>query len=214
MKDISGYRSNFLQRFRPVLKKWIELNEIYCRESKWNDIPWGYIERSSVSIFAAACWSAGCIALEEFSELKTSRSSRKRKGESALGRCDLYVAFKNKPYILEAKMVRPSLASNDWRGQVLTGLKGALGDVQLTHAPNRENKLGLLIVAPTVPRNRTDKSELLIERFVEFLRSHEGFCSAWYFPKNAKIRQFTWNNEKERMYPGSAVLIRALRNSN
>ena len=119
----------------------------------------------------------------------------------------------NKAYIFEAKMIRPSLASSDWTDQVDLGLEAAPDAVRKTHAPNRENKLGMLVVAPTIPRNRSHKAEELIEGLVEFLYSREDMCSAWFFPKNARIRQFAWRNEKERTYPGTAVLIKALRNS-
>lgn len=214
MLAFCSYRSDRIPRFRPVFKKWIELNEKYCRVSHWKDIPWGYIERASVSVFAAACWSAGCIALEEYSELKKARGSRKQKSKLGPGRCDLFVGFKNKGYICEAKMIRPSLASGNWAEQVDSGLEAAQDAVRDTNAPNRENKLGMLIVAPTVPRNRLDKAEKLIEGFIEFLRRREDICSVWFFPKNRAIREFAWSNEKERTYPGTALLIKALRSSN
>ncbi len=213
MAEFCSYQSNRIPRFRPVFKKWIELNRKYCRESHWNDIPWGYIERASVSVFAAACWSAGCIALEEYSELKAARGSRTGENRLAPGRCDLFVGFKNKAYIFEAKMIRPSLASSNWMDQVDSGLEAAQEAVRKTHAPNRENKLGMLIVAPTISRNRRHKANELIGGLVEFLRNREDICSAWFFPKHDKIRRFAWRNEMERTYPGTAVLIKALRTS-
>jgi hypothetical protein len=199
MKDISGHRTGSLLRFRPVLRKWIDVNRRYCQVSSWKDIPWGYNERASLSIFAAACWLSGCIALEEFSELKESNASRRTKKRSTRGRCDLYVAFKKRAYILEAKVVWPSLASSNWRQRILSKLDEAREDARRTHAPSGENKLGLLIVAPTVPRNKTSRSEELIQRFAEFMYRREEICSAWVFPK--KVRKFSWTGEKERMHP-------------
>lgn len=204
----SGYMAQSLRPFRRVLKKWIVLNEKYCRASHGNDIPWGYIERASISIFAGACWSAGYIALEEYSELKGGRDSHI--GKAKYGRCDLYVALGSQTYIVEAKMIRPSLASSGWREAVLGWLDIARQDVNKTYAHNQERKLGMLFVVPTIPRKNVGKSEELIGEFVKFLRGHDEICSAWVFPKN--VRTFSWSSERERMYPGTAVLMKALRN--
>ena len=85
--------------------------------------------------------------MEEYSELKKTWDSRGKKSKSKQGRCDLYVAFRDKAYILEAKMIWPSLARSDWREKVLERLRDARDDVRKTHAPDREKKLGMLIGA-------------------------------------------------------------------
>lgn len=212
MKISSGCMADHLPTFRPVLRRWIALNQKYCRASHWKDVPWDYTERASISVFAGACWSEGYIALEEYSELKTVRDRVTRKDKAKYGRCDLYIALKDQTYILEAKMIRPSLSSSDWRGMVLKWLNISRKDVNRTYAPNREMKLGMLFVAPTVPRNTVRKPEALIGEFVNFLRDHDEICSAWVFPKN--VRAFSWNNEQERTYPGTAVLLKRLRSAN
>lgn len=211
MGDISGCRPSPLPRFRPVLEHWIEANERYCRVSHWNDIPWGYNERASLSTFAAASWLAGAIALEEYVEDKNPSAPSVGKIRRTKGRCDLYVAFRGetKGYILEAKIIWPSLSSKNWERTIIPMLDTARKDVQRTRAHSGEKKLGLLFIIPYILKRKAKFADKSIESLVDFLRSRKDICSAWTFPKDA--RDFWWNSEKQRMYPGTAVLIKPLR---
>lgn len=211
MADIFGYKSGPLPRFRPVLEQWIEANDRYCRVSHWKDIPWGYNERASLSTFAAASWLAGAIALEEYVEDKNPSTSSTGKIRRTKGRCDLYVAFRGetKGYILEAKIIWPSLSSKNWGRTIIPMLDTARKDVQRTRAHSGEKKLGLLFVIPYIPKRKAEFADKSIGSFVDFLRSHEDICSAWTFPNDA--RGFYWRSDKERIYPGTAVLLQPLR---
>lgn len=211
MGDISDCKPGPFPRFRPVLEQWIEANERYCRVSHWKDIPWGYNERASLSTFAAAFWLAGAIALEEYVEEKHPGVSLTGTKQRSKGRCDLYVAFRGEPkgYILEAKIIWPSLSSKNWERTIVPMLNTARKDVHRTRVHSGEKKLGLLFVIPYILKSKAKFADRSIGSFVDFLRSRKDICSAWTFPKDA--REFRWRSEKERMYPGTAVLIKPLR---
>jgi hypothetical protein len=206
MTDISGYKRGPLRNFDPILRGWIKANKLYCRRSNWQDIPWGYNERASLSIFAVGAWLARFIALEEYSEIKGSRNAPKK---MVRGRCDLYVAVNSKEaYIFEAKIVWPSLATRSWKRAIDRSLEEAREDVRKTHAPSEERKVGLLLVSPYLPKSRMSKAEPLIHRFVDFLYSRRDFAAAWTFPQGA--RNFHWNKSTVR-FPGCAILLKPLR---
>ncbi|WBX91992.1 hypothetical protein [Pseudoxanthomonas mexicana] len=55
----------------PLLTAWVELIQDYCRCDDYDDNPWWYNERASLSTLAGAAWrKPGWYALEEFSTTK------------------------------------------------------------------------------------------------------------------------------------------------
>ena len=207
MKDISGHEPGPLADFELVLKRWIKANKKYCEVSKWEDVPWGYNERASLSTFAAAAWLAGGVALEEYSEEKDRAGSARGRKKQRKGRCDLYVDLRGKrgAYIMEAKILWPSLETSDWERPLLKTLNKARGEAKETRAHNNEKKAGLLFVSPYIRNSKDSPVEKSIFNLVQFLRSRKDICSAWTFP--AGSRGFYWDSEKRWLYPGTAVLL-------
>ena len=210
IKDISGREPGPLADFEPLLRRWIKANKKYCEVSKWDDVPWGYNERASLSTFAAAAWLAGGIALEEYFEEKDRARSAKGRKKRRKGRCDLYVDLRGKRrgYIIEAKILWPSLNTRDWERPLVEALNEARSDVKRTRAHNNEKKLGLLFVAPYIRNSKDSPVERSILNLVRLLRSRKDICSAWTFP--AGSRGFCWDSDKEWLYPGTAVLLMPL----
>lgn len=210
MNDISGYTLGPLREFRPILKEWIQANDKYCQASSWNDVAWGYNERASLSTFAGACWLAGAIALEEYAEEKYRARSAKGRKKRRKGRCDLYVDLRRsrRAYIMEAKILWPSLANRDWERPFVKALNMARGEVKETRAHNDEKKVGLLFVSPYIRNSKESRVEKSILNFVQFLRNRKDICSAWTFP--AGSRGFYWDSDKRWLYPGTAVLLMLL----
>jgi hypothetical protein len=192
-----------------VLRKWIAANKRFGDVSNWHDVAWGYNERASLSIFAAAIWDAGGIALEEYVESKDAGATGRSRAKKYKGRCDLYGTFNAKPYILEAKICWPSLFGKTWKEGVLEKLEEAEDDAKVTATPNNETRAALLFVSPSIPRSKLERSDTLKRNFIDFLKQRTEFCSAWTFPGEA--RKFCWKGEEERLYPGSAVVIKPLR---
>ena len=67
----------------------------------------------------------------------------------------------------------------------------------------------MLFVIPYILKSKAKVADKSIGSFVDFLRSRKDICSAWTFPKDA--RDFYWNSDKERIFPGTAVLLKPLR---
>lgn len=210
MNSISGYAQGPFPEFAPVLRRWIGANKTYCEVSNWHDIPWCYNERASLSTFAAASWLAGGIALEEYSEEKDRAHSARGRKKRRKGRCDLYVNLRGKrrAYIMEAKILWPSLNTRDWERPLVKALDEARSDVKKTRAHNNEKKLGLLFVAPYIRNSKDSPVEKSILNLVRFLRSRKDICSAWTFP--AGSRRFYWDSDTRWLYPGTAVLLMPL----
>lgn len=210
MRDISGYAVSTLPEFSAVLRQWINANETYCEISNWGDVPWGYNERASLSTFAAAVWLSGAIALEEYVEEKDRAGSAMGRKKQRKGRCDLYVDLqgKRRAYIMEAKILWPSLETCDWERPLLKTLNKARGEAKETRAHNNEKKVGLLFVSPYIRNSKDSPVEKSILNLVQFLRSRKDTCSAWTFP--AGSRGFYWDSDKRWLYPGTAVLLMPL----
>lgn len=98
MKDHVYTRGAGTSELRPVLKMWARLVKRYSRETEADAAFW-YTERANVGVFAAAAWSLGGIALEEWKEKKRAGA------ESRNGRVDLYFSVDATECRAEAKLV-------------------------------------------------------------------------------------------------------------
>ena len=193
-----------LPEFRDVFKKWFWVIEKYCEKRCWEDVPWWYNERASLSLFAAAVWNSGGIALEEYS---TSKSHRKERWP---GRGDIYVSINGKEYIIEAKQVWCSISgraqkSNDKIEKALFEARHAAGETKCWGA----KRLGLVFAIPYLSNSQRHNLGARIDSWLEEINSIERTSLAWILDKGATDR-FRY---KKYLYPGVAVLLRPLRQS-
>ena len=96
-----------LRGLRPLLVEWTALLEEYCIAHRYDDNPWFYNERATLSTLAGAAWRLeGWTALEEYSTKKWGGNQKKGSvdaGKLRAGRCDLFVAHRSAAFALEAK---------------------------------------------------------------------------------------------------------------
>jgi hypothetical protein len=188
--------------FRKVLHEWIRVIETYGKASSWGDVPWWYNERASLSLFAAAIWKSGGIALEEFSTLKG------KKKKHWIGRGDLYAKLGRNEYMIEAKQQWSSLSARSVKTKVK--LVNSLFDAR--HAAGHTKsygakRLGLVFAIPYLPVREKKDIDERIDSWLRLVKLIEGVSVSWIFPKEARDRF----RHKGYLYPGVALLIRPLR---
>ncbi len=137
---------------------------------------WWYHERTSVGFLAAAAWSVGGVALEEYSTIKT------RDGKKYRGRCDLYVRLGSPPkeLLVEAKHLKPNVNSkDDGHDDIERGLRQAVRDVR-THDPGDYHRLGVRHApsTKTSPGHPTGTSRRLVETVLMLTRDEKLFAVA------------------------------------
>lgn len=194
-----------LKSFRPVLKKWVHLNRHYCEMESWQECAWWANERASISTLAAAAWTIGGIALEEYS-IPKGRKSRQR-----TGRCDLYVKLgKDKKFACEAKQIIPRLKKGNANNisNVKRKFEWACADAkELSSEEGR--RLGILFVTPRFPRSQIPFDDCLSE-YLQNIQKLNFDAIAWYFPDKARNMKWKVN---QRIYPGVILLIREISRS-
>lgn len=206
-----GFKVGPLPKLRSLWASWLKVQEKYGRELQWRDATWLYNERASLSALAAAAWDAGGIALEEFSTDKVSlgRRSRRPTHGSVRGRCDLYVSLHGREFLIEAKLVWPSLRGTTIRSRLQSAMTAALGDVKRNTTYYGLQRLGVVLIAPTMPERYTGDADALVARFVDTLCAVERCAAAWIFPQPAR----TAFKLEGKFYPGAAILMKPLRTS-
>jgi hypothetical protein len=110
MSTICGVRAGRLSVLEETLWEWTIAQERSSRLWGWDDVPWWYGERASLSVLAGAIWRTGGIALEEYTVDKSHRRDDGQKGLMQ-GRNDLYFRIGRSDFVLEAKAVWPTLRS-------------------------------------------------------------------------------------------------------
>ena len=193
-----GIKVESERRLSPILRKWISLNKAMAAAWKWEECPWWCNERASVSIFAAAVWKAGGIALEEFCDEKVYRRSRYK------GRCDLYFKFRGKEYTAEAKHIWSAAGprSNGAISPIEEALRSASDDVK--HVKETETKLSIVFAVPYFPKSCENELDLLLKKWRDQLLKISCYNMAWVFPKKARRALIS----KNEFYPGAAVILR------
>ena len=191
-----------LPDFNRAFKQWFSVMEKYCKVGSWDDVPWWYNERPLLSLFAAAVWNSGGIALEEYS------ISKSHKKERWSGRGDLYVKIKRKQYVIEAKQVWSPMGARAQKPnakieKALFDARHAAGETKSWGA----KRLGLVFAVPYLPNSEQDNLKERINYWLECVKSIEGSSMAWIFSEEVS----DWFQYKGYLYPGIVILLRPLR---
>lgn len=190
--------SKRLKSLGPLLSCWVDLNVRYARAWKWRDCAWWYDERTFVGLLAAAAWQIGGHSLEEYATRKNYRRNQYS------GRGDLYFELNSIRYIAEAK--------HDWvlvghRSRKIPKRLGRLlrlaRDSVIDAETKGGTKLGLLFIAPMVPKRTQGDATTLLNWLMSTLREEVSYdAAAWVFPKETKSLKY-----RAYIYPGVALLI-------
>lgn len=188
LKDLIGAKTNIqLRGLSPLLKSWTGVVMDYCRSDSFEDAPWWYNERASISTLAGAAWRLkGWQALEEFSTIKrgTPPGSHVNRIREKRGRCDLYVAHGTTSFALEAKQAWQSIRTGI--GNVQSAMAQARADAGNLTADQGDHRVGIVFTAPNLSIASVTKATKDRE-IVDHKAVREHVCK-WL--KNASLEQF------------------------
>ena len=200
MKTDSYINSGKLRLLHPVLKTWQELILDYIKYNDYNnyiDNPWWYNERASVSMLAAAAWTANGIALEEYSTIK----GKSRKKWS--GRCDLYIGLSTKEYNCEAKQVFCSVGNRSYNNvkKIEDALENAKKDASFLNKKDGQ-RLSVCFAVPYISKKEKNLDSNL-ENWLDKVVQLNYSAIAWLFPEKTRNNMYM-----NYYYPGVVILIK------
>ena len=203
-----GIRIGHLRAIRPMLDKWLSVNEKLADEwiPEFDDAPWWYNERASISVFAGAAWLCHGWAFEEFATSKELRQGKGKPRETT-GRCDINFSVNGYEYVAEAKQCWPKIDRPASAARVvLASLDAALRDC--SHIPDWGLPvLGITFVAPRLLASHADALDTHTDDFVRWLRGIPGVTVAWTFPRSARALS-PISTRVQRLFPGTALIIK------
>jgi len=195
--------------FKPILKAWCKVNKNYMNMNRsGKDCPWKYNERALVSLLAAAAWTSGYSAIEEFTTLKGRRKDKTYRP----GRCDLKIRIDGKNYLFEIKKSRPHLGKKPREGDIKEVVdRNMLGCLQKAcrDAGRLKSKagkrFGLCFIAPVIfatEKNKlVEKLNVLIARLKKKERKYD--LLSWFFVTDWDSVLFSG-----KIYPGVFLLAK------
>jgi hypothetical protein len=199
----TGISGTKLRPLRPVLKAWQHLNSAIGSEwaREYEDAPWWYNERASISFLAGAIWKSGGWALEEFS----SRKKGFGRGTAAAlraGRYDINFAVGENEYIAEAKQCWPRPHDIKAAGAAIRhSLRQAKADARSDISWDLP-VLAIVFAVPRIPISRAPQVSVLLQRLVELPLPN--VLVAWSFPLAARALRSPTNGY---IYPGVMILV-------
>lgn len=184
------------------------------------DRPYFYTERATLSVFAGGVWRShpSNLVLEEYSGEKGSSSTRYK------GRFDIWFEVDEQSCYAEAKQCWPAASSFDEdEGQAIISVLCAEADVAQDNVLKEikagivHHALGIVFVAPQIPKGRKARAESSISAFEHILGEclqvfSEGGCydilRGTYLRRDLlENRWFDSVGQGARIYPGVDILI-------
>ena len=218
--DLIKSRTNkVLQGLTPLLKSWTGVVMDYCRSDQFDDNPWWYNERASLSTLAGAAWRLkGWQALEEFSTTKRGivPGAEDNPDRVKRGRCDLYVAHGTTSFAIEAKQAwQPVSRGFD---HIDREMSKALIDAGNLTADQADHRIAVAFTAPYIPLRQVaaegSRGKLVVipkivhEKVAVWLKDanlqgYDGY--AYVFPKRCEL--FV-TPKSSRVFPGVLLTIK------
>lgn len=209
----------------PLLTAWVVLIQDYCRCDDYDDNPWWYNERASLSTLAGAAWrKPGWYALEEFSTTKRGVIAGRviEDGSVVNGRCDLYVSHGSSNFAFEAKQVWQSIGRRGKRDHVGDGLKRATQDAGNLTTDQAAHRLGIVFVAPYIPLSEVSspgargvrvidvgKVRAAITAWIDRLPTHTYDAYAYTFVDTCS--KYVTDDPNARVFPGVLLAVKRRR---
>ncbi|KAA0573029.1 hypothetical protein [Azospirillum sp. Sh1] len=190
---------------RPAFEVFLNNLERFGHSMEWGTLAYHYNERATVSLFSAACWQTGMVALEEYI------SSKKNGDDRYHGRADMwaYCPVTGQDIAIEAKQAWVGL------GTGLSTITKKIEEADREADKNEEAKIyaSLTFLVPSLDADisRNDVVEL-------FRRIHDHVLElnidalAWWLPEEASgHRSRNRKNEKMTIWPGVLAVMRVVR---
>lgn len=209
MHLIDVHTSRQLRVLRPLLVAWTRAVKRYCQLEKYDDNPWWFNERASLSTLAGAAWSIGWSALEEFNTRKRGGIIPKEKAGDGTrhGRCDLYIASKNCGFALEAKQAWYPMGARNNIARL--AMENAWRDAGRLNIDEADHRLAATFVVPHFSRRRAGDTNHLasIEKWLHnepFSTSRPPTARAW---AHVFFKESFISERNGRAFPGVILLI-------
>lgn len=213
-----------LRGLQPLLVSWSNAVLDFCKSSGYEDNPWWYNERASLSLLAGAAWRmSGWTALEEFSTTKRGviPEGDVDSGHIVRGRCDLYVAHRSTSFAIEAKQAWQSIGSRAKAGNanrvIDSARRKAWADAGKLTSDEANHRLAITFVVPYLPVSEVGEmgrqgtlriDERLVRGKLEEWRDSIGLSStsayAYVFPRRSA--GFI-NSRQTKLFPGTLILV-------
>jgi hypothetical protein len=183
-----------LQNWTRVVKRFVDT---------WKpdgDVPWWYNERASVSVLAAAVWTAGDIAFEEFSSEKERRRSK------FMGKIDFRFSFGRQDFVAEAKQCWPLIGPQARSAQdvIDTEFRHARKDVR--RAPENEGtRLAIVFASPSFPPGELKDVDGCLRRWRKVFRETQSEAKAFVWVPNC---EWIVAEDDGYIYPGTAIFMK------
>jgi hypothetical protein len=199
-----------LKRLEPIFANWRKLHKKHGADwiNRFEDAPWWYNERASISFLSGAIWLSHGWALEEFASTKTVLSENRGRIKYT-GRSDLMFEIRRYGYIAKVKECWPNLTSipnamKTVRETVRTACQDCRRGLDLGYLP-----LGIVFAAPKLHKT---KKKIIDERLTEFvseLVKLDKVGVAWTFPNEAvELQPAKGLRNEHYIYPGEVLIIK------
>lgn len=197
---IKKVNSGSIRSLYDFLHSWTKIIDSYIHYCEYEDNPWWYNERASLSTLAAAAWSCGGISLEEYSTEKGKHD------DPWSGRCDLFLGMKNEFFACEGKQAWCPIGR-----QAKNGIKNISDSLSLACDDARKldkqegRRLGICFAVPYLPKKEEKYIEEQINKWLLKIEKEIEYSSyAWVFPKEVRLL----SSPKGYFHPGIAVIIK------
>lgn len=117
---------------------------------EWEELPYFFNERATLSILQAACWQAGLISMEEYVTRKYGA-----KNKATFGRCDIYIGEKNGKNAIEFEAKQKWPTPKFYQSSVRKWLEA--GDKDANRNRNVDVQASLTFVVPELPHSVTEE---------------------------------------------------------
>ena len=192
-------------QLKPILNEWVEIIKEYSRLSSGHDALYYGNERSSVSTFAGAVWSAGYFAHEATPSWKHDDNRR------YFGRIDLWFWKKRARYnyFVEAKQKMPILTDNinvkrqtEYLNKWLSISVDAAENNVKEWGMQDARHCGLLFLVPRIKKEQFKKANVrnILNRFNESVDRTESDFYSYVYP------DFIIDEEEKLGYVGACVI--------
>ncbi|BCT91037.1 hypothetical protein LYSHEL_00610 [Lysobacter helvus] len=168
-----------LNGLQPLLHGWLKVVHDFCAADQFEDNPWWYNERASLSTLAGAAWRLPrWNALEEFSTTKRGvlPDGDVDRRENVRGRCDLYVAHATTSFAIEAKQAWQPIGSRARKNYLAPAMQAAKRDAGNLTSDQADHRLAVVFVAPHIPLAAVSQEGKRGKRIVDAGMAKEAFA--------------------------------------
>jgi len=199
MEIESGVNSGNIKSLKKVFESWHEILEIYIRTSGYEDCPWWYNERATLSSLSAAIWKSNGIALEEYC------TEKGKKDDEYSGRCDMYFYKGSNGFACESKQVWCAIGRRAKIGlkKIESSINIACKDARNLNK-NEGRRLGICFAVPYLPPSDKPYIETRLGKWINQIQTLDYSSISWFFPSKTRYLE----NENGYFYPGVAVFVK------